>query len=447
MSRRFPLPLCLLLVLSLLLSGAPSALAATAGVRVYLDGNELAFPDQAPVVSAGRALVPLRFVSEAFVAQVDWDPLSGSVRISLRDTTIVLRIGRKDVEVNNRAVLLDVAPTLLNGRTMVPLRFISEVLGANVAWSDAHRSVFVRRGLTAAAFQNSYFAANFVKVSASRDALTVSGAQLGQDAWVWVMIRNGSGERVDGTIVQLAPDRTYSAHLIPRLAAENYTIDVYTGPERFGAYVSKHVGIALSNSGTSLSLPQSPMYEHNYAQFTAALRDRVALSELRLNDQAQERVLRDLAATITHGISDEYAKLLAIHDWVAQNVYYDYDGMSATSYQANTAYPVYLSRRAVCQGYAELAAALLRASAIPARVVVGHALGATAGVTTWAEADHSTSNHAWNEAFVNGRWVIFDATWNSGNQYIGGQFVSGALKHTFFDITLAALSLTHKIIR
>lgn len=447
MAKRLSRLLCLLVVLSLVFAGAGTAQASTSGVRVYLDGVELAFADQAPVISGGRTLVPLRFVSEAFGAQVDWDPVSGAVPISWHDTSILLRIGQRSVQLNDRTVLLDVAPTLLNGRTMVPLRFISEVLGASVTWSDAHGSVFVRRDQAGDVFQNSHFAANFVNVSVSGNSLIVRGADSGADTWAWVMIRDSSGERVDGVVVPLSADRTYLADLAPRLGIGAYSIDIYTGPERYGTFISKHLGIELLQGSTALSLPRSPMYEHNYAQFAATVRDKAELSTLRLNDPAQEKVLRDLAAIITQGISDDYAKLLAIHDWVAQNIYYDYDGMSTASYQANTAYPVYLSRRAVCQGYAELTAALLRASSIPARIAVGHALGATSAARSWAEADHATANHAWNEAYVDGRWVILDVTWDSGNKFTGGQFVAAPVRHTYFDITLEALSLTHKIMR
>ena len=447
MSKRRLRILVVLLTLSLLFSSHSIAQASTTGVRVYLDGVQLAFADQAPIIASGRTLVPLRFVSEAFGARVDWDPTTGSVPISLADTSILLRIGRRDVVINDRTVLLDVAPTLLNGRTMVPLRFVSEVLGAAVNWSDAHGSVFVRRQATTASFRNSYYPSNFVDVSVNGSSLEVRGADSGSDAWVWIMVRSGTGERVAESIVPLAADRTYTASLATRLAVGQYTVDVYTGPERYGTYLSKHLGIALAQYSGSLSLPQSPLYEHNYAQFATTPRDLAALSTLSLTDQAQETALRALAADITRGAADNYTKTLAIHDWVAQNVYYDFDGMHKASYQANTAYAVYISRRAVCQGYAELTTALLRASGIPARVVIGHALGATSTARTWDEANHTSSNHAWNEAYVNGRWVILDVTWDSGNKLTGGEYISGALKHTYFDITLEALSLTHKIMK
>jgi transglutaminase-like putative cysteine protease len=414
---------------------------------VYLDGIELAFADQPPIIASGRTLVPLRFVSEAFGAQVDWDPATGSVPIALDDINVMLRIGRREVVVNERTVLLDVAPTLINGRTMVPLRFVSEVLGATVSWSDLHSSVFVRRDAAVASFRNSYYPASYVNVSVSGNALQVSGADSGSDSWVWVMVRDSTGERIAEAIVPLSADRTYLASLDPRLALGQYTVDVYMGPARFGTYISRHLGIALVQGSQALALPQSPMYEHNYAQFSSTQRDLMSLVKFSLADKAQETALLSLAAEITRGIDSDYMKLLAIHDWVAQNIYYDFDGMATTSYQANTPYPVFLSRRAVCQGYAELTSALLRASGIPARVVVGHALGATSSAKTWDEADHSKSNHAWNEAYVSGRWVILDVTWDSGNKYQGGDFVAGDVRHTYFDITLEALSLTHKIMK
>ena len=92
----------------------------------------------------GATLVPLRVISEAFGAQVDWDGATESVSIRLDDDTILLTIDDKNCYVNNDKKTLITAPALKNSTTMVPLRFISETLGADVHYDGQTNSVLVR---------------------------------------------------------------------------------------------------------------------------------------------------------------------------------------------------------------------------------------------------------------------------------------------------------------
>ncbi|NLI13558.1 MAG: glycoside hydrolase [Peptococcaceae bacterium] len=106
-------------------------------VSVYLNGTLVDFPDQKPFidVSADRVFVPVRFVSEALGAQVEWVLEEQKILINKDGKQIALYVGRKEVFVDGRKYTLDVAVRLVNGRTMVPLRFVSEALGAGVKWT------------------------------------------------------------------------------------------------------------------------------------------------------------------------------------------------------------------------------------------------------------------------------------------------------------------------
>jgi len=106
------------------------------------------------------------------------------------------------------------------------------------------------------------------------------------------------------------------------------------------------------------------------------------------------------------------------------------------------------SRRSVCDGYANLLTALLRAAGIPAKKVTGFALGmSTNGDWPASLNPGRDSNHAWTEAFVDGRWIIIDSTWNSGNDWeFGGVTAShGLWGYRYFDISQAFFSATHVI--
>ena len=109
-------------------------------VRVFVDGSPVFF-DQAPVIVNGRVLVPLRGVFERLGATVGWDPASQTVLAQRGATSVSLRIGSPQAFVNGQAQLMDVPALLVGGRTLVPLRFVSQALGADVNWDAATSAV------------------------------------------------------------------------------------------------------------------------------------------------------------------------------------------------------------------------------------------------------------------------------------------------------------------
>jgi hypothetical protein len=89
------------------------------------------------VKSTGRVLVPIRFFTQAIGGQVTWDP-AGVVTLGLGDLTVVLRIGETTARVGDREVALDQPALIHQGRTFVPLRFVMEAFGAQVGWDSFH---------------------------------------------------------------------------------------------------------------------------------------------------------------------------------------------------------------------------------------------------------------------------------------------------------------------
>ena len=108
--------------------------AAQAGTQVIVDGKTLTFAAP-PVVEKGRILVPLRAIFEALNAKVNWDQASQTVTATRDNTNIRLVIGGQAYK-NDQAVALDVPAKLAGGTTLVPLRFVSEALGAKVDWHN-----------------------------------------------------------------------------------------------------------------------------------------------------------------------------------------------------------------------------------------------------------------------------------------------------------------------
>jgi hypothetical protein len=110
----------------------------------FVNGEEHEM-DVAPYISNGRTMVPLRFVSEAFQAEVQWNSKLQEISIQDRDTTIVLTIGSNKMRVNDNVITLDVPPVIRTSRTFVPIRAISEALQAAVEWNAANQTVTIRR--------------------------------------------------------------------------------------------------------------------------------------------------------------------------------------------------------------------------------------------------------------------------------------------------------------
>lgn len=96
-----------------------------------------------PIIQAGRTLVPIRIISENMGYKVDWNSSAQRVTISNSTTTIVLTIGKTNVTVNGIQKTIDVPATVRNGRTYVPLRFISENMGASCEWDSKTATVFI----------------------------------------------------------------------------------------------------------------------------------------------------------------------------------------------------------------------------------------------------------------------------------------------------------------
>lgn len=112
-----------------------------AGVK--FNGTFICFPDVQPGIVSNRVLVPARFVSEALGATVTWDGETQKVSVVKGSTSIELVIGSPNIMVNDVTKTLDVAPALYFDRTLVPLRFVSEALGARVEWDGSNYLVWV----------------------------------------------------------------------------------------------------------------------------------------------------------------------------------------------------------------------------------------------------------------------------------------------------------------
>ena len=100
--------------------------------------NGLARPlDAAPIIRESRTMLPVRFVAEAFGAEVEWDGDTSTATVKTDTVEIKITIGATTATVNGESVALDAPAFIESSRTYMPVRFVAENLGAEVAWNGA----------------------------------------------------------------------------------------------------------------------------------------------------------------------------------------------------------------------------------------------------------------------------------------------------------------------
>jgi hypothetical protein len=122
---------------------AVGAASSAQQIQVQVDGQPVYFANTQPQYINGRVLVPLRGVFEQMGATVLWNQQTQTVSAMKSGTDVTLRIGDRMAMINGSAMNLDVPAMVVNGSTMVPIRFVSEALGANVGWFAAQNLVTI----------------------------------------------------------------------------------------------------------------------------------------------------------------------------------------------------------------------------------------------------------------------------------------------------------------
>lgn len=270
--------------------------------------------------------------------------------------------------------------------------------------------------------------------------------------YIWIILKDSNGKEVYNNIVS---NSTGSISLyLDKIAEGKYSVNLYTSSERYGSYKSLIYGndIEILYKDGKLSFVPYPYYDHNMAVVNNKRTDEKALAYYRLpssNIQSDNQEIIDLANSIAAGIANDYDKAVAIHDWVCNNIYYDWDSYLSKNYTGidTSALGTLHSKRSVCDGYSNLTAALLRAAGVPAKKISGFALGVSSDYWPENYDPNKDTNHAWNEFWANGRWVILDTTWDSDNVWRNGGIEknTGLRGYHYFDINVGLLSADHVI--
>ena len=139
---------CALVCAAVSMFSAPSVQAAssTSTVKVQVNDELIQFPEVQPFIdSLGTLQVPLRVLSEKLGYQVGWAKQDSEIVVTLmnKQQTIQLTTDEKQAIVNSKKISLESSPTLYQGNTYVPLRFITETFGSPIEWNEANRIAIV----------------------------------------------------------------------------------------------------------------------------------------------------------------------------------------------------------------------------------------------------------------------------------------------------------------
>ncbi len=141
--KRFVFTVGLALGIAVATAGLTLQPAMADNVTVVVNGQMVGF-DQPPIERAGRVFVPLRGVFERLGAGVVYS--NGLINATGNGRNISLRIGSTQAVINGQTQYVDVAPFLVGSRTLVPLRFVAQALGAAVDWNQGSRTVTITGG-------------------------------------------------------------------------------------------------------------------------------------------------------------------------------------------------------------------------------------------------------------------------------------------------------------
>ena len=162
-------------------------------LSVIYDGEKLDF-DTEPEIIDGRVMVPMRGIFEAFGAKVKWDGDTQTVTAKKKSKTVELSVGSNEMTKDGETVTADTAPIIENGRTLIPVRAVSELLELDVDWNEEERTVVISESEeeTDDKWKENEGSINLSKLEASGNGISVSGNV--------ITITEGGDFKVSGTL-------------------------------------------------------------------------------------------------------------------------------------------------------------------------------------------------------------------------------------------------------
>ncbi|MGE5380140.1 MAG: stalk domain-containing protein [Methylocystaceae bacterium] len=275
-------------------------------IGVLIDGLPVNF-DVPPVIYEGRTLVPFRAVSEALNIGVNWDASTQTITAQSQDKEIVLQIGSQVALVNGVSSNLEVAPRIINNRTLIPLRFFTESLGCMVDWDQQNYLVkisspardmnvigFYALGDSTTSSWKSLFGASYPEVGVTHADLIkeIAVGWYSIDAEGNLLTNSGTGwQRPEGWEKVLDTAKTYNlkADMIIHLPDRDSTFNnLMANEEAVNKVIAAITSEAQTYQGVNLDIEglgwkengsELTAVKNNYTRFVRLLADKLKASE------------------------------------------------------------------------------------------------------------------------------------------------------------------------
>ncbi|MGI6285210.1 copper amine oxidase N-terminal domain-containing protein [Neomoorella humiferrea] len=127
-------------------AGGDNIAVFTIGKTSYLLNGVTFDMDVAPYIKDGRTYIPLRYVAKAMGItdeNIIWDPKMKKVMIVKENQVVQLIIGSNELTINGKVVVMDVAPEVIAGRVMLPIRWLAHSLGVSIEWDSVSKTITV----------------------------------------------------------------------------------------------------------------------------------------------------------------------------------------------------------------------------------------------------------------------------------------------------------------
>ena len=123
-------------------TGTPqSTILFVIGQKSYTVNGNVYSIDAAPFIANSRTLLPVRYLGDAIGATTTWDGTTNTVTLTKGNTVVTLIIGTSSISVNSQSSPLDVAPLIKDGRTYLPVSAVASAFGYTVGWDQATQTV------------------------------------------------------------------------------------------------------------------------------------------------------------------------------------------------------------------------------------------------------------------------------------------------------------------
>lgn len=385
-----------ILMLSIIFAIFISCNVYATNIKIFIDGEQKFF-NPPPIIKDGTTLVPMRDCFETLGAKIYWFSSTKSVLAIRENTLIQITIGKHEAYVNKNKIYLNVEPQLVEDKTYVPLRFVSESLGAQVYWDEKTRTITI-----------------FDKIR-KKDKIKLLDTQKYELRTTFTFVNKG--DKIDSEFEILCGSMSNSPY------QKDEALDVKPVPydfyeDEFGNKFAKikinnimpsqTVNIVvtkkLSNSGIEYLIDGDILLNdynnlNNYKTYISP----------QIQTESNDPLIVNKALELAGQEKNPYKIARKVFEFV--NLYMTYD--TSEKYARKGALSALKTGRGVCEDYSKLFVALLRANKIPARSVFGYWINddikKEINYDTWYNLKEAP--HEWPEFYLpEYGWVIAEPT-------------------------------------